>query len=196
MPVETMLSFLNTCTPEAKLGFQVVTQCAPVLKGVKMSNLISVKQGSWLKIREYLKKSRIVCVPLYSDGVKEVLFLYRFDRLRTHLCQEKIRKFLCRYGYTCFDVASVLKRLRERYRTYAQTGEEFPHELGVLLEYPLEDVEGFIANAGQNSLTSRYWKVYHNPQEAEKTFRVYDEAKEQAMREIMDGFALGQVAVS
>lgn len=196
MPVETMLSFLNNCTPEAKLGFQVVTQCAPVLKGVKMSNLISVKQGSWLKIREYLKKSRIVCVPLYSDGVKEVLFLYRFDRLRTHLCQEKIRKFLCRYGYTCFDVASVLKRLRERYQRYAQTGEEFPHELGVLLEYPLEDVEGFIANAGQNSLTSRYWKVYHNPQEAEKTFRVYDEAKEQAMREIMDGFALGQVAVS
>ncbi|WP_432628914.1 DUF3793 family protein [Brotaphodocola sp.] len=196
MPVETMLSFLNNCTPEAKLGFQVVTQCAPVLKGVKMSNLISVKQGSWLKIRAYLKKSRIVCVPLYSDGVKEVLFLYRFDRLRTHLCQEKIRKFLYRYGYTCFDVGSVLKRLRERYRLYAQAGGEFPHELGVLLEYPLEDVEGFIENAGQNSLASRYWKVYHNPQEAERTFRVYDEAKEQAMQEIMNGYALGQVAVS
>ena len=89
-----------------------------------------------------------------------------------------------------------MKKLRERYRLYAQNGGEFPHELGVLLEYPLEDVEGFIANAGQNSLASRYWKVYHNPQEAERTFRVYDEAQEQAMREIMNGFALGQVAVS
>ena len=40
--------------------------------------------------------------------------------------------------------------------------------------------------------------VWHRDigKEAERTFRVYDEAKEQAMQEIMNGYALGQVAVS
>lgn len=38
MSVETILSFLQSCGPEGKLGFQVAVQCAPVLKGVKISN--------------------------------------------------------------------------------------------------------------------------------------------------------------
>ncbi len=45
MSAETMLHFLNNCTPEEKFGFRVVTQCAPVLKGVKISNLITMKPG-------------------------------------------------------------------------------------------------------------------------------------------------------
>ena len=51
MSAETMLHFLNNCTPEEKFGFRVVTQCAPVLKGVKISNLITMKPGGWRKIR-------------------------------------------------------------------------------------------------------------------------------------------------
>ena len=73
-------------------------------------------------------------------------------------------------------------------------GGEFPHELGVLLEYPVEDVKGFIANQGRNSLMTRYWKVYHNKPEAERIFRIYDEAKEQALWEIVQGASLGKVA--
>ena len=68
MSAETMLHFLNNCTPEEKFGFRVVTQCAPVLKGVKISNLITMKPGGWRKIRAYLKKSRIICIPLYADA--------------------------------------------------------------------------------------------------------------------------------
>lgn len=196
MSAETMLTFLQSCTPEAKLGFQVATQCAPVLKGVKLSNLITVKTGGWQQIRRYLRQSRIICVPLYADGEKEVLFLYRYDRLETYLKKREVRDFLQRYGYKCFDIAAVLKRLRGRYQQYAGAGKDFPHELGVLLEYPLEDVEGFIANHGENSLAVRYWKVYHNPRGAERIFRIYDEAKEQALTEIINGYPLWQVAVS
>ena len=63
------------------------------------------------------------------------------------------------------------------------------------MEYPVEDVEGFIANRGQNSLMSRYWKVYHNKQEAERRFHLYDEAKEQALWEIVSGSPLYKIAV-
>ncbi len=196
MSAETMLHFLNNCTPEEKFGFRVVTQCAPVLKGVKISNLITMKPGGWRKIRTYLKKSRIICIPLYADAEKEVLFLYRYDQLERHLKNREVREFLRSCGYESFEVASVLVRLRRRYRLYAGISKEFPHELGVLLGYPVGDVQGFIDNRGENSLTSRYWKVYQNPKEAEKIFDLYDRVKEQALKEIMCGRTLSHVAVS
>ena len=196
MSAETMLHFLNNCTPEEKFGFRVVTQCAPVLKGVKISNLITMKPGGWRKIRAYLKKSRIICIPLYADAEKEVLFLYRYEQLERHLKNREVREFLRSCGYESFEVASVLVRLRRRYRLYAGISKEFPHELGVLLGYQVGDVQGFIDNRGENSLTSRYWKVYQNPKEAEKIFDLYDRVKEQALKEIMCGRTLSHVAVS
>lgn len=196
MSAETMLHFLNNCTPEEKFGFRVVTQCAPVLKGVKISNLITMKPGGWRKIRAYLKKSRIICIPLYVDAEKEVLFLYRYEQLERHLKNREVREFLRSCGYESFEVASVLVRLRRRYQLYAGISKEFPHELGVLLGYPVGDVQGFIDNRGENSLTSRYWKVYQNPKEAEKIFDLYDRVKEQALKEIMCGRTLSHVAVS
>lgn len=196
MSAETMLSFLQSCTPEAKLGFQVVNQCAPVLKGVKISNLITMKPGGWMQIRKNLKTSRIICVLLYADGEKEVLFLYRYECLEAHLKRPEVRRFLQQKGYESFQIADVLKQLRRRYQQYAGAGREFPHELGILLEYPVADVEGFIKNRGEKSLTAGYWKVYQNLQEAERTFRMYDEAKEQALKEIINGYPLCRVAVS
>ena len=196
MSAETMLHFLNNCTLEEKFGFRVVTQCAPVLKGVKISNLITMKPGGWRKIRAYLKKSRIICIPLYADAEKEVLFLYRYEQLERHLKNREVREFLRGCGYESFEVASVLVRLRRRYRLYAGISKEFPHELGVLLGYPVGDVQGFIDNRGENSLTSRYWKVYQNPKEAERIFDLYDRVKEQALKEIMCGQSLSHVAVS
>ena len=196
MSAETMLHFLNNCTPEEKFGFRVVTQCAPVLKVVKISNLITMKPGGWRKIRAYLKKSRIICIPLYADAEKEVLFLYRYEQLERHLKNREVREFLRSCGYESFEVASVLVRLRRRYQLYAGISKEFPHELGVLLGYPVGDVQGFIDNRGENSLTSRYWKVYQNPKEAEKIFDLYDRVKEQALKEIMCGRTLSHVAVS
>lgn len=196
MPAETMLAFLQNCTQEEKLGFRVVTQCAPVLKGIKASNLITAEVGTWKKVRQYLQGCRVICVLLYADAKKEVLFLYRYEMLERYLKQKRVRMFLARYGYERTDVANVLARLRIRYQRYAGAGLEFPHELGVLLEYPVEDVEGFIANQGRNSLMEKYWKVYHNREEAEKIFRLYDEAREAAMGEIINGYPLAKVAVS
>lgn len=196
MSAETMITFLQNCTPEERLGFQVVTQCAPVLKGIKVSNLISAKAGTWKRIRRYLQGCRVICVLLYADAEKEVLFLYRYEMLERHLKNPQVREFLRRQGYEKLDVASVLLGLRRRYQRYAGANMEFPHELGVLLEYPVEDVEGFIANQGRNSLMAKYWKVYHNQERARQIFRLYDEAKERAMEEIIRGVPLVKVASS
>lgn len=196
MSIEVMLAFLSTCSLEEKLGFKVVAQCAPVLKGVKVSNLITVKPGICGLIKQYLGGSQVICTPLYSGRGREILFLYRYDALEEYLMRPEVRRFLAGYGYLDRSVSGVLIRLRKRYADYVEKRWAFPHELGVILEYPVEDVEGFIRNGGKNCLTERYWKVYHNRERAEEIFRQYDMVKEMAMREIVSGRSLSQVVVS
>lgn len=195
MSVEQMLAFLSNCSLEEKLGFKVVAQCAPVLKGVKASNLVTVAPGTCGMIRRYLGSSPVICTPLYSGRGREILFLYRYGELENYLKQPEVRNFLAGYGYLDSSVSGVLLRLRKRYADYVERRWPFPHELGVILEYPVEDVEGFIKNQGKNCLMERYWKVYHNKERAEEIFRQYDQVKETAMWEIISGYTLSQVAV-
>lgn len=195
MSIEVMLSFLSSCSLEEKLGFKVATQCAPVLKGVKVSNMITVKPGSFRHVSLYLKDSRIICTPLYSGRGREILFLYRYEALEEYLKLTEVRGFLEECGYLDMSVSGALIRLRKRYADFVEKHWEFPHELGVILEYPVDDVKGFIRNRGKNCLLERYWKVYYNKERAEKIFHQYDQVKEAAMSEIVAGYTLGQVAV-
>ncbi len=196
MPAEIMLTFLNSSNLEAKLRFRVANHCGPVLKNVKAANAMAVQAGTWSKLWKTLKGSPVRCIPLYMDGNKELLLFYRHERLEAHLKEKKNKEFLNCCGYLDVSVAPVIRRLKKRYEDYVLRGEEFPHELGIVLEYPVEDVKGFIENQGKNCLMERYWKVYHNIEQAKATFARYDEAKEQAMEEIIAGYPLHLVAVS
>ena len=74
MSVEAMLSFLKSCDTEGRLGFQVAVQCAPVLKDVKISNLMTAPRGGWQCIRERLKQSQVICVPLTGERRRRCCF--------------------------------------------------------------------------------------------------------------------------
>ena len=63
-----------------------------------------------------------------------------------------------RYGYTDTSVDGAIEWLRMR----LASGDGFPHEIGLFLGYPVEDVLGFIENAGQNCKCCGCWKVYCN----------------------------------
>lgn len=196
MPAEIMLHFLNNNNLEAKMRFRVANHCGPVLKNVKAANAMAVKAGTWEKLWKMLKESPVRCIPLYIDGNKELLLLYRQERLEAHLKEKKNKDFLNCCGYLDVSVAAVIGRLKERYEDYVLRGAPFPHELGIVLEYPVEDVMGFIEHRGKNCLLEKYWKVYHNLEQAKETFARYDAAKERAMEEIIAGYPLHLVAVS
>ena len=61
-------------------------------------------------------------------------------------------------------VTRLMKLLRE--------GGEFPHEIGLFLGYPPEDVEGFIENSHECKM-SGFWKVYGDVHSAELLFEKY-----------------------
>ena len=51
--------------------------------------------------------------------------------------------------------------------------EEFPHEIGLFLGYPPEDVCGFIENKAGGCKCAGCWKVYGDADAARKTFAKY-----------------------
>ena len=81
-----------------------------------------------------------------------------------------IRRFLQRKGYGCVSVSDDLGHLAAR----VHSSSEFPHEIGVFLDYPLDDVIRFIEQRGRGYRCSGCWKAYSNEQEARRRFELYD----------------------
>jgi hypothetical protein len=166
------------CCPEHQKCF--LLSIAPVLTRVKPSALISsrhcqknvwqdqiehVCETAGLSVRELYRSRKTFSLLVYDQYLME-------ERIRSAAAQE----LLCRYGYPAdADLSGPLEHLESRF-----AGVEFPHEIGVFLGYPPEDVDAFIENRGRNYLCCRYWKVYHDEQGAREAFGSIDEAKARA----------------
>lgn len=92
-----------------------------------------------------------------DDGV--LLLIYQPTRLAAYLEMPKVANFLHRAGYRQpADVAEVLTELGERC-----IASGFPHEIGVLLGYPLKDVAGFMGWVSLPVTAQGPWKIYGDP---------------------------------
>ena len=73
---------------------------------------------------------------------------------------------------------------------------EFPHEIGLFLGYPAEDVKGFIENKAASSKCSGCWKVYGDEQTAMNLFEEYRKCTEICYRKWKNGADVEQLTVS
>ena len=71
----------------------------------------------------------------------------------------------------------------------------FPHEIGLFLGYPPEDVKGFIENKGRNFLMCAYWKEYVNEQEAKKIFDKYASCSKKFCEKLSSGASILDLSV-
>jgi hypothetical protein len=74
-----------------------------------------------------------------------------------------------------------------------ETKNDFPHEMGLLLGYPAEDVEGFITHQGAHCLCVGYWKVYANKERKLKIFEKFENAKESLIQLLSCGVSMGDI---
>lgn len=177
-----------------KIQKQAALHCAQVLAGIKASNIFIMSEGTRQDLDAILAGTGVEYRLLCQDGKRRVYLLYRKERARRILSDQAVRRFFERYGYSSFELEQVLERLAERYGAYAGQGGEFPHEIGLILEYPLCDVEGFIEHRGKDFLFSDYWKVYGNPEETRKLFAVYRAIQRRVMEEVERGYKLWQIS--
>lgn len=163
---------------------KVASQCAPVIFNVKPSNLLILESVDEDQLQVLMKRLGLSCQLFYQTEMKSIWFVYCMELMRNLLQNQEIAIFFEEKKYRCVQeipVEAIVRRVGKRFAFYKRGRVEYPHELGILLGYPLGDVKGFIENNGKYYLCSGYWKVYENEQEARKTFALYRLVKQFAL---------------
>ena len=124
--------------------------------------------------------------------LEPVVMAYRaYQRRRQDLEDAEAVRLLEESGYPCHSagqcVACLIRRLRE--------SEEFPHEIGLFLSYPPEDVRGFIENKACRFKCAGLWKVYGDEERAKELFRQYKRCTDRCCALWRAGSGLAQLAV-
>lgn len=153
---------------------------APSLLGIKCANLVSLNKNDYnlhAQLERFNKKA-------FSKGLKlkilcmckerALVLHYNTYLLELQLSGSKQNEILKKFGYIeNSSIDSKLNRLAERIQKESQ----FPHEIGIFLGYPIEDVVGFMENKGENYKLCGYWKVYGDIEQAKRTFINYDKCR-------------------
>lgn len=171
----------------------IALQCSLVLSGIKPSNLLIYSNHCEGCISEELKNTGAEHMKLYTGKNDSVSIIFNREKLEKSLLDEENREFIKQYGYEDFSVNSVIEKLAGRYTEFKEGRAEFPHEMGIVLGYPLEDVSGFIENNGKNYLYSGYWKVYKNAEEKIQLFKIYKDIKKYFVEQIENGKQIHQI---
>ena len=173
-----------------KFGKILAFHTAPTLLGIKCASLISLsddekeikRQSEIFNSKAAVKglRSRILC----SCGSRRLMLIYNEKQLEKRINEEKAQKLLAECGYPLNGTLDDhLARLTRR----IQLGGDFPHEIGVFLGYPLEDVEGFIINKGENFKLCGCWKVYGCEETAKRTFANYEKCRKFLCNKLNEG---------
>ena len=104
----------------------VVRCCAPTLAGIKTGSIFSCSYESEKSLFDEIRglNRRLVPAGLREDA----------------------QRLLRENGYAGMGCEACIARLSRRLR---ESG-DFPHEIGLFLSYPPEDVRGFIENRAKN----------------------------------------------
>ena len=159
----------------------LVEHCAPTFAGLKTGNLFRISYADIEAFREelrelngILKKKGLRAVPVRMTAEFALVYLYRPDFLKRDLGSEEATRLLKSLGYepqsVNRSVAFLARMMREK--------EAFPHEVGLFLGYPPEDVLSFMKSSREGVKCVGCWKVYGNEARARAAFWRFQRCRE------------------
>lgn len=185
------MSLEEKCFFEKKIAFHT----APALYGVKCASLISLSSSEFdipanVAIFNHNTKGRGIYMRLLCECKSRALLLvYNKRQLEKRLSESRVRSLLRSFGYgSDLSLDKCLEKLSRR----ISAGGGFPHEIGVFLGYPIDDVIGFIKNGGENFKLCGCWKVYSDEEKAKKTFKQYDRCRDHLCNKLNKGLDIYQ----
>ena len=163
----------------------VIRNCSPTMAGLKTGNLFTCPKEDGQGIRESLRdfNRRMVprgvrILPVKEVGGRTLLYMYRPEKLARDLKDPLAAQILDERDYPVRDtelcVSEMLRRLREE--------EEFPHEVGLFLGYPPEDVHGFMTYGPHGAKCVGTWRVYGDEEAAKERFALYKKCTEHYLK--------------
>ncbi len=177
----------------------IIEYCAPTLAGIKAGSLFSYRWNDKMNMnnsigefnRRYVPRG-VCLLPLKVIESYALLYLFRPQRLMDNLNNSIAVSILSKEGYDCNSESKCIMKLISRMRTC----EDFPHEIGLFLSYPPEDVEGFIVNHAKCYKCTGYWKVYGDEIKAKKEFERIRLCREIYKKHWQLGFGLDRLAIA
>lgn len=151
---------------------RVVRQCSPTLAGIKTGNLFPcddvLLRADIRKMNRKLVPKGLRMIPIRSRQ-RTLVYLYRPGRLERDLQTPGARRILMEQGYASGSEGRMVMQLVRR---FGQDGGCFPHEVGLFLGYPPEDVEAFIHHRSDACCVG-CWKAFGNKEQAQRKFTMF-----------------------
>lgn len=177
----------------------IVQHCSPTLAGIKTGNLFSCSYTDEStiknKVRELNKalgKKGLRVLLLRAKCGRALVYIFRPSRLRDDLRHATAHRLLAERGYAVQKpercIAHLIRRIGE--------DAEFPHEIGLFLGYPPEDVCGFIENRAGGCKCVGCWKVYGDVETAQKLFSKYKKCTDVYLAHLAKGKSIERLTVA
>lgn len=175
-----LIQFIEKMNPK-DIDTQIALQCAPLLSGIKIANILITEYKNIEKIKQIFNDAPYSYKLIHQNDNRMTFLVYQKEQLKFYIMGKEQTALLYSFGYDDTNLTVILERFANRFTEYMKEKvnekADFPHEMGILLGYPVEDVIGFIENRGQNAIYTGYWKVYSNLQQAKQTFDNFNKAK-------------------
>lgn len=199
---EPVCPILETCPGQAEtsvpdLQARVVRHCSPTLAGLKCGSMFRV-ESDLHGIHDQLHDLEMLLMPrgvrvsvLRFDGTGSLIYVYRPRKLEERLSEEGVPEFLADYGYDMTCGTGMVDQLTARFALCPS----MPPEVGLFLDYPMEDVKGYIEHSGRCCRCIGCWKVYGDVEDAEKRFRSYKRCRDIYCRRFSEGCCISRLAI-
>ena len=181
------------------LDKHLISYCSPTLASLKTASLFRLPYSSEDDLQrcvsahgEHLAQKGVSITILRQSAQSALIYVYREKKLLEDMRKPGVPRFLQKLGYDTTCPEAALAQLRRR----LALSEDFPHEIGLFLGYPLWDVCGFIHYKGKNCKCCGHWKVYYREEDAEKMFRRFNQCKHVYQRLWEAGKSVLQLTVS
>lgn len=179
----------NCCKNKSNSSYitWVLEVLGPVIFGSKPSEILNISTKDGLKddkineIENFFSnciKVSYKIINTYDGGIR-VLFINE-KSLENVLSNKKCINFLKFIGYPSdYDINEYINVLIEKLHS-----DEFPHEIGIFLGYPLKDVVGFMGYGNYKFYKTKNWRVYGDPLISEKVYNKFIEDRNK-MKELL-----------
>ncbi|MCR4926179.1 MAG: DUF3793 family protein [Clostridiales bacterium] len=177
----------------------MIRHCSPTLAGMKTGNLFNTAYENEEELKAFIRhwnrvlgKKGVRILPLRCKDNSALIYVYRPLLLSRCFDDKTFCRLLEERGYstekrgTC--IVHLIQRLKE--------SKEFPHEIGLFLGYPPEDVCGFIENQACGCKCIGCWKVYGDEKSAQKLFARYKKCTEIYSQQWAKGKSIERLTVA
>lgn len=172
----------------------LVYNCSATLIGTKAASLFSMEMANISYIdeqiahyNEQLADDGLVLKRMCYCEKRALIMVYSKSRLESLLADKGNRAYLIACGYGLQPKLEADLGLLEQ---HLLRHEGFPHEIGIFLGYPLEDVLGFVLNNGRSFKYAGFWKVYGDVEKAKGLFAKYETYYKILSNKLLQGIKL------